>query len=169
MISLQETLTKVKDTLESTPDLLKDEDIERADLMYQKGVQAFNKKDYEEALEYFTVAVMLLPFNAAYSFALAMNYHILNEEREAIGFYIRSWFLEASNPAACFRLGQCYCALNDYASATEATKTAILLSKAEPRYKELLALSNKLLKHIKQQEEANFIEAFNASFFKPTH
>ncbi|HHY0446970.1 tetratricopeptide repeat protein [Vibrio parahaemolyticus] len=153
MTTLQQVLVKVKQALISAPELLNDEDIDTADLTYQQGVQAFKERDYEGALTCFTAAVIQLPFNATYSFALGMTYHALHEEREAIGFYVRAWVLDASNPSSCFRLGQCYFALNDYSDAIEATKAAIQLSKNEPRYKLIFTLSNQLLDKIVQKQQ----------------
>lgn len=149
MTNLQQTLVQVKHGLVSAPELLQSEDTHMANLTYQQGVRAFNAKDYITALDFFTVAVIQLPFNATYSFALAMTYHALNEEQEAISFYIRSWLFDATNPATCFRLGQCYLTLKEYADAVESVETAIKLAELAPEHQEILMLSRQLLVEVK--------------------
>ncbi|EGQ7896066.1 tetratricopeptide repeat protein [Vibrio parahaemolyticus] len=155
MVNLHEALAKVKHGLAFSPEFQKDEDTHVANLTYQQGVRAFAQKNYEGALDFFTASVMQLPFNTTYLFALAMTYHALHDENEAISFYNLAWVFEATNPAPCFRLGQCYLTLNKYDDAIESTETAIRLSKTDREHKEILALSKQLLVHIKRQQRSH--------------
>lgn len=155
-INLYQALFSVKEGLASSPELQSDEAPTIANSTYQQGVQAFEQKNYERALDFFTASVMQLPFNASYLFALAMTYHALHEEYEAIGFYNLAWIFEATNPAPCFRLGQCYFKLNKYDDAVESIESAIRLSQTDIAHREILVLSQELLTQIKMQQKILF-------------
>ena len=89
------------------------------DAYFTKGVELYNKKKYELALEFFTTA---LSQNNAQNFAnynLALTYQQLNKDNEALEYYMKFLSDYPKDYSGLFNTAQIYYNQNDYENASK--------------------------------------------------
>ncbi|MBM7071145.1 CesD/SycD/LcrH family type III secretion system chaperone [Shewanella sp. 202IG2-18] len=115
------------------------------EVVYAKGLEKYNAGKPDEAMTEFTYLVMHMPWDRRFQMALGSTLHWLGEFKHALNFYGYALVMDACDPGATFRIGQCFLSLGDEPSAREALQTAIDQSYIRPDEHHIGEQARKLL------------------------
>jgi len=101
---------------------------EQIDTIYANGYQAYRDGRWQQAFEHFATLVLIAPAERLHHQALASVLQQMEQYREALLFWMYASSLEAGDPVAVFRMGECLKALGEAEEAVEAFSLALELS-----------------------------------------
>jgi len=115
----QEAITKAKQLDKDGKEKVNIENSERnlSIVMQNKGVSAFNKKDYKEAYNSFKYIADVMPNDSLYNMYTAIAANNAQLPDEAIKYYGKTLALHSGNPSLYQELGRLYLAKADTAAA----------------------------------------------------
>jgi Flp pilus assembly protein TadD len=96
-----------------------------AEVAYAKGILAYDRHDYLEALEYFRKAVELQPDNADAQFYVGLSHSRLGDYAEAIPALERALQLDPSKQYIHYHLGLAYVQTGQYRKAIASLEEAV--------------------------------------------
>ena len=97
---------------------------ENYELLFSKGMRAFNQGIYEEALHAFTRAANLKPEVAQIQYYLGLTYTHLENNKEALKAFKKVISLDTTYPRVHYDLGVVYYSLGNYSEALKEFKVA---------------------------------------------
>ena len=115
----QESIAKAKELDKEGKEKVNIENSERnlSIVMQNKGVSAFNKKDYKEAYNSFKYIADVMPNDSLYNMYTAIAANNAQLPDEAIKYYDKTLALHTGNPGLYQELGRLYLAKADTATA----------------------------------------------------
>jgi len=112
---------------ETTPMSISKETRGKAEEFKKSGNDALSQKDYERAVELYSNAIRIDPYNAVYYCNRAAAYSFLGKDEEVVQDCQKSTELDSNYAKAYTRLGLAYFNLHDYSKSVEAYKKALAL------------------------------------------
>lgn len=137
-------LLKVKEYLNIN--FLKEKDFE---FFYNTGIDFFNKKEYEKAIEYFKSAVEQKEVKPQAYYNLALSYQHISESDKSIATYLKFLSIMPEDYDGLYNLALIYYTQGDYAKAVEFFTKCTQVRKEEDGVK-ALALSYMNLNKIQE-------------------
>lgn len=113
--------------------------------VYDSGLIKYQAGSPEQAIVDFTYLVMHQPWDRRFHMALASTFQWLGEYQHALIFYGYALVMDACDPGATFRIGQCLLNLGEEAAAIDALRTAITQSYSQPEYHDICVQAQALL------------------------
>ncbi len=117
--SAQEAIIKAKtlDTKKNFANIIESSEKNLSIMMQNKGVSAFNKKDYKEAYKSFKFIADVMPEDSLFSMYTAIAANSSQMYDEAIKYYSKTLKLNPNNPGLYQELERVYLAKSDTANA----------------------------------------------------
>ncbi|XP_049448756.1 E3 ubiquitin-protein ligase TTC3-like isoform X9 [Epinephelus fuscoguttatus] len=129
---IQEMGTNLERTMKSLTARPSDYQVEKCEEMKKKGNDNFQKKQYEEALKFYSKAVKFYPDNHIIYGNRALCYIRCNRYLKAVGDGKRATLIKPLWAKGHYRYCEALFSLGEYKMAIEANKLARLLCKADP-------------------------------------
>lgn len=145
-------LNKIKDLIGSKIKLSGDEDFK---FLYNSGVDAFAKKDFEKAIEYFTLSTQKEEKQPQAYYNLALSYQHMKEYEKAVASYSKFLEIVPNDYDGLYNLGLVYFSKGNFKKAIEIFEKCVNLSMDKESIKALILA---YLENKESQNAINFAE-----------
>ena len=102
------------------------------DSLIKQGDDAYSRQKYEEAIDYYTKAVVFIPTDKVTMLKIANIYKLMGNNTKAIGFYDKIIALDKTNTDAYFNKGLVYANQKNYDECIKCFQKVISLSPEYP-------------------------------------
>lgn len=102
------------------------------DILIKKGDDAYRQQKYEEAIDFYTKAVVFTPADKVTMLKIANIYKLLGNNAKAMGFYDKIIALDSNNTDAYFNKGLVYANQKNYDESIKCFEKVIELSPNYP-------------------------------------
>lgn len=124
---------------------LTDVSLQELENVYSRGFGSYQQGHYSRALEDFSYLVIHNPWDRRFYIALGSTLQCMERYKEALSFFALALFMDSCDPAASYRIAECFIGLKEITSARDALQTAIQQSYSNPEHVDIRNMSIRLL------------------------